>query len=72
MGILSILVLCLVQAGFFAILHSGVLAKHFLLGLIWFVATLYGGIIPAMVGHTVANLTYRFKARAHHGWYDED
>ena len=68
----NIVILCLIQAFIFAVLHGAGIVKHFILAIIWFIAAYYGGILPAMVGHTVANLTYRTRARAHHGWYDND
>ena len=72
----GVLITGVIQAIVFGLIHrksaKKYLPRHILLGLIWFVAGYFGGIVPAIVGHTVATLTFRFRARYHHGWYDKD
>lgn len=68
----QILFVAIVQAFFFAILHPKNFIKFFILALVWFATTYWGGILPAMLGHIAANLTHRYKARKEHGWYDEE
>lgn len=68
----EVVIIAVIQAAVFAILHPKNFIKFFILALLWFATTYWAGIVPAMLGHIVANLTHRYKARKAHGWYDEE
>lgn len=67
-----LILLSVIQATVFGLIHGSGIIKHAILGLVWIIGAYYGGIITAITAHTIGNLTYRVRARAHHGWYDTD
>lgn len=58
----EVVIIAVIQAAVFAILHPKNFIKFFILALLWFATTYWAGIVPAMLGHIVANLTHRYKA----------